>query len=150
MSSWQNQFVIAFLMANLMIFVSALYQCRYRRNGLGMTYPLVPLGIFVWADGVVFGLFWTLSSLVSLLLGDWILFLLIFSVFWLVRSVGETIYYFNQQFSTIKRVSGKALPGYSMFGDDYTIWFVYQIVAQVITVVSIITTVYLFHRWLST
>lgn len=140
--------MLIFSLLNFVIWVVSLYQCRVRRNNLGITFALLPLGIFVWADGVVFGLFWFLVSLAVYLMNDWILFLLIFSVFWVVRSLGETIYYFNQQFSTIRRIPGKSLPGYKVFADEYTIWFVYQIMAQVITVISIITSVYLFKVWL--
>jgi len=148
MNDTQNLFLTLFAVFNFLIFIYSFYRCKYKHNNLGITYPLLPLGIFVWADGVVFGLFWVLAALISQALNDWILFLLIFSVFWLVRSVGETTYYFNQQFSTIKRMKGKELPGYKIFNDEYTIWFVYQITCQVITVVSIITTVYLFNLWL--
>jgi len=148
MTELQNIFLTVFVVLNFLIFLLSLYQCKLKNNNLGITYPLLPLGIFVWADGVVFGLFWFLVALFAQALSDWILFLLIFSVFWLVRSIGETIYYFNQQFSGIKRMPGKSLPGYKIFNDEYTIWFVYQITCQVITVVSIITTVYLFNLWL--
>ncbi len=144
----QSMFVILFSFFNLFVFLWSLYQCNKYRNNLGITYIFLPLGIFVWADGVVFGLFWFFAGMISLYLSDWILFLLTFSVFWLVRSLGETIYYFNQQFSTVKRMPGKELPGYKIFNDEYTIWFVYQIVAQSITVISIITSVYLFKLWL--
>ncbi len=148
MTSLQNLSITLFAVFNFLVFIFSLYQCKYKNNNLGITYPLLPLGIFVWADGVIFGLFWLGAAIVSLALNDWVLFLLIFSVFWLVRSVGETIYYFNQQFSEVKRMPGKSLPGYKIFNDEYTIWFIYQITCQVITVVSVITTVYLFNLWL--
>ena len=138
--------VFSFL--NLLVFLVSLYQCRIRRNNLGMTYLLLPLGVFVWADGVVFGMFWFLVGMVTFFLNDWVLLLLIYAVFWVVRSLGETIYYFNQQFSEVKRMPGKALPGYKIFDDEYTIWFVYQIMAQCVTVISIIASVYLFKVWL--
>jgi len=148
MSFDQTIFVGLFSLFNLLVFLWSLYQCNKKHNNLQVTYGLLPLGIFVWADGVVFGLFWFVAGAISLYLSDWILFLLVFSVFWLVRSLGETIYYFNQQFSQIKRIPGRTLPGYKIFKDEYTIWFVYQITAQSITVISIITTVYLFNLWL--
>lgn len=149
MTDLQNLFMAGFIAVSFVVFGLSYYQCSRRNNNLGITYFLLPLGIFVWADGVIFGLFWSFAALVSLLLQDWILFWLIFSVFWLVRSAGETIYYFNQQFSPIKRMKGPEMPGYKIFKDEYTIWFVYQITCQVITVVSIIATVYLFKLWFS-
>jgi len=49
--------------------------------------------MFVWGDAVIFGLFWTVALIVAWVLKDWYLFLLIVSVFWVVRSLGETIYF---------------------------------------------------------
>ncbi len=146
---WQTIFIIFFGIFNLIASVMGLYQSKVKKNHLKITYFLLPLGIFVWADAVIFGIFWFAVSLTSLFLNDWIIFLLFFSVFWLVRSFGETIYYFNQQFSQIRRQPGKNLPGYSLFNDEYTIWFVYQIICQSITVISLVTSVYLFKLWLS-
>lgn len=120
-----------------------------KKNAYGLTPQYYPLGSFVWADILVFGPFWSLVSIVSLIRQDWLLFLLIISLFWLVRSVGETIYWFNQQFSSIDRNPIKNLPGIQYIHSD-AIWFVYQIVAQCITVISVVTTLYLAHAWLQT
>ncbi|HUV71614.1 MAG TPA: hypothetical protein VMW25_01260, partial [Clostridia bacterium] len=137
MSLWQKGLILIFCLVNLLVFFKGFYESKFKRNAYGLTRPLVFLGIFVWGDAVVFGLFWFFSSIITLFLSDWYLFLLIISVFWLVRSLGETIYWFNQQFSTIKRNPPEKLPGYSFFHND-SLWFVYQIVWQVVTVVSII------------
>jgi hypothetical protein len=107
-----------------------------------------PYGGFVWADMVIFGAFWTLTGIISLLLSDWILFLFIISLFWLVRSIGETIYWFLQQFSTIKRNPPERMLLYKLFKND-AVWFVYQIFWQCITVVTIISSLYLGSYWLS-
>jgi len=141
MSLWQKGLILIFCLVNLLVFFKGFYESKFKRNAYGLTRPLVFLGIFVWGDAVVFGLFWFFSSIITLFLSDWYLFLLIISVFWLVRSLGETIYWFNQQFSTIKRNPPEKLPGYSFFHND-SLWFVYQIVWQVVTVVSIIFSIY--------
>ena len=146
MESWQQLTVTLFGSLNAIFFVVGLAKSR-NKKGMQIAYPLVPIGIFVWADAVPIALFWVVSSVISVVLGDWTLFLLLFSVFWLVRSVGETIYYFNQQFSTVVRQPGKDLPGYKLFNDEYIIWFVYQVVTQLVTVVSIVSSVYLFSLW---
>ena len=104
------------------------------------TFTLFIFGIFVWGDATVFGIFWFLASITTLLLNDWILFLLVFSVFWVVRSLGETIYWFNQQFSKVIQWPPEKLPFFKFFHND-SIWFVYQIVNQCITVVSIIVSI---------
>lgn len=144
------QYVGVFLIAifNLLVCIIAFYQCKNRKNAFGLTPFLWPLGIYVWGDATVFGLFWFLAAIASLFLNDWVLFLIIISVFWLVRSVGETIYWFNEQFSTVNRNDPRKLPFHNIFHND-SIWFIFQIANQCISVVTIITSVYLFHLWFS-
>lgn len=149
MDFWQKWVVLVFSLFSLLVSIKGFYESAKKNNSYGETVPLVWMGIFVWGDAVIFGLFWFLAALICFLLKDWVLFLLIISVFWLVRSLGETIYYFNQQFSTINRQPPKKLRGYQFFKND-AIWFVYQIFCQCLTVVSIITTIYLANLWLKT
>jgi len=139
-------FLIFFAIYALSAFIFGLQQCR-QHQAYTLTPFLNPLGAFVWGDAVVFGLFWFLVSLISLLLQDWLLFWLIFSVFWLVRSFGEMIYWFNQQFSAVNRNPPEKLWLYQYFKND-SIWFVYQIFWQCILVITIISTTYLFTQWL--
>jgi ABC-type branched-subunit amino acid transport system permease subunit len=133
---------------SLTIFSLGAYYSKTSRS-FSKTPYLFPFGIFVWGDAVIFGLFWFLSSFVTFLLHDWILFLLIISTFWVVRSLGETIYWLLQQFSQINRNPPHKLLGYKIFKND-SIWFIYQIVWQSLTVFSTISTIYLAHRWLNT
>ncbi|MFC1710475.1 hypothetical protein ACFL0F_02350 [Patescibacteria group bacterium] len=148
MEFWQRSIVILFGLSNLVIFFVGYYQSRTKRNPIGLIRPLYPLGMFVWADAVIISVFWILSSMTSFLLNDWILFLLVFSVFWVVRSLGETIFFFNQQFSKTVRVPAKPLPLYKVFQDEYVTWFGVQLMNQCITIISIITSAYLFNLWL--
>ena len=76
---------------NVIVFLKGYRECKYRKNAYGLTPYLNLLGVIAWGDAVVFGLFWVGVSLVTYLLHDWYLFLLIISVFWVVRSIGETI-----------------------------------------------------------
>ena len=114
----------------------------------GLTPILYPWGIFVWGDALIFGLFWFFASLISIVLNDWNLFGLIFSIFWVVRGIGETVYWFNQQFSTVERVPLNILPFHRFFKDD-SVWFIVQIIMQCITVVSIILSLYFAKMWLA-
>jgi hypothetical protein len=150
MNSWQSLVVLLFGVISLAAFAAGFYISKYKNNPIGNTFLLYPFGIYVWGDAIVFGVFWFLVSAAILLLNDWILFLLVISVFWFVRSVGETIYFINQQFSDIKRQPKESLPFYNYvkIEDEYTLWFLAQIFSQCITIVSIITSVYLFHLWL--
>lgn len=148
MAVWQIYFLAAFVIINLLLSAKGFYESAKKKNAYGEVFIFGPLGIFVWGDAVVFGLFWAGSAIASLVLGDWILFLLIASLFWVVRSLGETIYWFNQQFSTVTRVEPKGRPLYRYFHND-SVWFVYQISQQCITVISLVFSIYFAHMWVS-
>ncbi len=148
MQSHQSIIIILFAILNFVLFIKGYIETRYRKNAFKtVPYVLILFGIFVWGDAVIISLFFVLTSTLSLILNDWILFLLIFSAFWLVRSLGETIYYFNQQFSKVVRQPPKKLPGFWIYQND-SIWFAYQIFVQCISVITLITTIYLAHLWL--
>ena len=110
---------------------------------------LAVLGIFVWGDAIIFGLFWALAGAVVYLTNSVPLIWLIYSVFWVVRSFGESIYWFNQQFSTINRNPPERLKGFRFYKND-SVWFAYQIWWQCVAVVAIIASVYFGHIWLKT
>ncbi|HSX08747.1 MAG TPA: hypothetical protein VLF93_01180 [Candidatus Saccharimonadales bacterium] len=149
MNVWETIFLSFFALFSFSIFIKGLVE-SYKKNAKGVTILLYWIGIFVWADAVVFGLFWFLASLfVLFIFRSWLLFLLIFSVFYLVRSIGETIYWFNQQFSHLERNPPHTLIGYRLFKDD-SLWFVYQMWWQCIIVISVITTIYLTTLWIKT
>jgi hypothetical protein len=147
MNNFQQIFVLGFAVINTLIFLKAFHEVKHKQNPFGLTYPLVFIGSFVWGDAVIFGLFWTLASLVTWWLKDWNLFLLIVSLFWVVRSLGETIYWLNQQFSSLNRNPIQALPLIHIFHND-SIWFVYQIIWQCTTVISVIFSIYFAWAWL--
>jgi len=149
MTSWQNLFILLFALINVFVFFKGFYESKYKKNAYGLTRILLPLGIFAWGDAVVLGPFWVISSIIALILKDWYLFLLIISIFWVVRSVGETIYWFNQQFSSKIYDWNKPenLPWHSIFHND-SVWFIHQIVWQCTTVVSVILSIYFINLWL--
>ena len=154
MTDTQVFFIAVFGLINFLISIKGVIQCSKKGNSYGITWGLFPLGIFVWGDAVIFGIFWSIASFACLVLRDWLLFLLIFSVFWLVRSIGETIYWFNQQFSNTQRYPPEQLFGHKIFKgkvieEHDAIWFINQIVMQCITVATVITTIYLTHLWLN-
>lgn len=118
-----------------------------RKNPFGLCKYYNPLGAFVWIDVVVFGLFFSLVSLLCLIFGQWVLFWVVFSVFWVVRSIGEQIYWFLEQFASKHRNSPHTLWPHKWFKGEET-WIVMQIFWQCISVVSIISSVYFFMLWL--
>jgi len=149
MNKWQQIIILVYGAVNLLVFIKGFYESKHKKNAYGLTPHLFFLGIFAWGDAVIFGLFWTVSSFVSFLLHDWFLFLLIISVFWIIRSLGETIYWFNQQFSTKSYSWNKPekLLFHSVFHND-SIWFVYQIMWQCVTVISVVFSIYIAKLWI--
>lgn len=143
---YQFAFLFLFLLANIWIFVTSFQQVRMR-NSFGLTPNLIWMGSFVWADAVVFSLFWILTSLICIILHDWLLFWLATSLFWSIRSFGETMYWLHEQFSTRRRNPPETLKFHTFFQDE-SIWFIYQIVWQCATVFSLIASIYFASRWI--
>lgn len=147
MMLWQKELLLIFLIIALVSFFIGLYQSIKKKNSFQETPYLSWLGIFVWGDAVIIGFFWFLVSFFTLLIKDWLLFLIIVSIFWTIRSLGETHYWLNQQFSPLKRNPPERLRGYKFFKND-SIWFVYQIFWQCLGVVFVIISLYLAKLWL--
>ncbi|HQM15728.1 MAG TPA: hypothetical protein PLM16_00790 [Candidatus Woesebacteria bacterium] len=143
----QTLFLIIFGLSSLMV---ALWSLRQTIKGnTNQEVPwLFPWGAFVWADGVILGLFWVLVSILILFVKDWILFWLICSVFWLVRSLGEIIYWLNEQFAETHLNPPQKYWFFKYFPTD-AVWFVFQLVWQCGLVFTLISTVWLFSIWLS-
>lgn len=142
MTTLELSLIVVCGLISLLALIKGFYEVYKKDNPFGQPFILFFLGIFVWGDAVILGLFWFLASLICFLLQDWLLFLLIISVFWLVRSLGEISYWINQQFSPIIRNPPKTLFAYRWFKND-SIWFIYQLVWQCLLVISILTTIYL-------
>lgn len=147
MEAWQNGVILFYSIFSFLGFAKGVHESKYKKNAYGLCRLYNVIGAFVWGDAVVFGLFWMLVSMVTLWLNDWILFLLFQSIFWLVRSIGETIYWFNQQFSPINRNPPEKFLIYKIFHNDF-VWVVYQIFWQCIMVISAVLSIYFVALWL--
>lgn len=145
--NWYTVFLFFTALYSLFGLYKGYYQTRIKKNPFGLCRILNPLGAFVWADAIIFGIFFFFASVVSLILQDVVLFLLIYSVFWVVRSVGEHIYWFLEQFSEKHRNPPHTLWLSKLFPGGST-WIAMQISWQCISVISIILSVYLFVLWL--
>lgn len=135
-----------FGLLNLIVFIKSWREVVIKQNPFGLTRGITWLGIFVWGDALVIAPLWILTSLLSLFLGDWILFCLIASIFWSVRSLGEVIYWLNEQFAAKKRNQPHTLVGFSLVKSE-AIWFIYQIVWQCVMVISIVSSIYFAKVW---
>lgn len=147
MEVWQNILVAIYGLFAASGLAIGLKEC-FKKNPYGLTPVFNLIGAFVWADAVIFGLFWTLVSTTVFFLQDWILFLMTLSVFWLIRSIGETIYWFNQQFAERNRNPFHTLWISKIFPGDSS-WVALQIFWQTISVVSAITSLWLGKTWIT-
>lgn len=147
MEPWQGKIVLGVITYAIVCFLVGTYQSK-KHNYLGVSYLFYPLGAYVWADCVIFGLFFAVSFSTIYYLKNWSLFLAFYFVFQAIRTFGESIYWFNQQFSTVNRNPAKNQWPYFFFKDEYTVWFIYQIMWQCACAVSAILAIYFTYQWL--
>lgn len=141
--------IFAFSVFNLFVFFYSMWQSAFKKNPFGRCH-LALLGSFVWGDAVVFSLFWFLLSIIFLVfIPDINFFFFGASLFFTVRGIGETVYWLNQQFSKINRNPPKSFLMERVFPGE-SVWFAYQIIWQVITVISLILTFYFGVHWVRT
>lgn len=141
----------------LALFISlclfSIYSIRTGKNTAKFIYGFgFPLGSFVWEDLFVFCIYFTVLTLIAILNSSTKIFLLGFSIFWLVRSVGETIYWFLQQFIVPTHyphnVSSHLKTMHLIFGNisDQQGMILLQVMFQVITMASIFGIIYLLQH----
>jgi len=99
--------------------------------------PLNIIGAFVWGDAAILGWFWLAVVIASLISDSWFLFELIFLCFWLIRALGEVLYWFNQQFSQKELEPPEQIWFYPLFRNN-SVWFIFQLWWQCITAVVIV------------
>ncbi len=91
-------FTLLTVVSGVCLVLSA-YQIRRHKTRIELIYHWAfPFGSFVWEDLLVFSLFNLLSIFAILIVRDWRVGLLVFLVFWVVRNIGEVIYWLFQQF----------------------------------------------------
>ena len=111
------------------------------------------IGAFVWEDMFVFSVYGLAASIATTWLGQWKYGLLFFLVFWMVRSAGETLYFFLEQF-----IEPKHYPHYvdEHFGLIRYIFgnisyqqclIILQVMFQVIMMTSVISLITLLFAW---
>ncbi|RJR26825.1 hypothetical protein C4561_03530 [candidate division WWE3 bacterium] len=109
-----------------------------------------PIGAFVWEDVFVLGLLHAGMAGLALYLGRPEIWIVFFLIFWLIRSVGETLYFFLQQF-----IQPRHHPHYidshfvvirKLFGNisEQKCFIIMQVTMQSITVLSAIGLVLIF------
>lgn len=129
------QFIALFGIGALVACILGVRQTYSLKNPYGLTPLLLPYGAFVWGDAVLFGLFWTGICAVSYFSANTRFFLVASSIFWMVRSAGEVVYWLLQQFATTKRDLPETLTGHSLFPGE-SIWFAYQVGWQIAFIIA--------------
>lgn len=117
------------------LFGVAVYAVHHKM-AYGRMWLLNLFSSFVWGDMLVFAPFWALSSAVSIYFQSWFLFEIIFLTTWFIRAMGETIYWFLQQFSTVVRERPEDMFLYR-FVKSNAVWFIMQIWWQCIGAVAL-------------
>ena len=105
----------------------------------------VPLGAFVWEDLLVFGLLHAVLALLGYALGNPTFWLICFLIFWIIRSLGETLYFFLEQFIVPQHhphmITNHFTALRKIFGNisDQKCFIIMQVTMQIITVTSVIS-----------
>lgn len=133
--------MLALTVLSVAVILRASEQLKKDNPG-GLTPWLLPLGIFVWGDGVILGSFWLIVALAIFLLKNWLFFWLIYTIFWLIRSLGEVIYWLLQQFSPITRDPPRNL-WLSKISPGESVWYGYQLIWQCVFVVASVGLIFL-------
>ena len=147
--------IIFWIVLNLLLLILSF--CKVRNSGEEVTFITwaYPLGAFIWEDLLVFSFYNILASVIILILKD-LRYILVFPLFfWLIRSLGETLYWFLLQFNQ------PAIYPHSeydwdkggwvkyLFGDlsDQKYFIIYQIGWQVVSVMCLVGLTYVFKNW---
>ena len=151
----RNYRTILKLIATLSAILSMVSVFQFSAGNFAGFEPLLylfglPFGAYIWGDLLVFSVLWTFISLVLLKLKNPRLFWIALFSFWLVRSSGEALYWFIQQFHP------QEIPWPQYFArvwilEDLTqkeYWVLNQIGHQSITIASLFGLIYQFSRLL--
>src|SRR5579872_5071745 len=98
MLAYYRMFLVVFIIFSISLFVLSLIniirgKTTHDARGIGFL-----VGGFFWLDIFMFSLLWITLTIILFFLQKPILFPIAYLSFWIIRSFGETIYWFNQQF----------------------------------------------------
>jgi hypothetical protein len=93
------QIVLTVLILNLYLLFLSFYRIRKNTERAEFIYQWgFLIGAFIWEDLFLISLFLSSASVVVLLVQDIRVGFLLFNVYWIVRSAGEVLYFFLEQF----------------------------------------------------
>jgi hypothetical protein len=148
MELWQNDILIGYTISALIFAIKGWYESAIKRNPYGQqTFWINLYGAFVWADAAILCAFWFFAGIATLYLQDWLLFLLLQSVFWFIRSLGETLYWFLTQFTNLNKDPAEKFY-LNKFFPGGAVHFVNQMFWQCVSVITLILSIYFAKLWL--
>jgi hypothetical protein len=146
--------ILLLLLITLLLVVVSFNKVRNDKDKLSFIYRWGFLvGAFVWEDLFLISLFFSFSLMLVLLVSDIRVGLLIFNVFWIVRSGGEVLYFFLQQFFEPKHhphsIDEHFILVRRIFGDISTqkCFIIMQVLLQLSLVVFICLLILLLSQW---
>ncbi|MFZ1721929.1 MAG: hypothetical protein WAU07_05495 [Microgenomates group bacterium] len=136
MTYHQSEFSALLLLMYAILATATGYQNTIKnRNPYGHAFWFLPLGVFVWGDALVLGIFWAIVAGGLWFWGTWQVLAAIFLLFWLIRSLGEVQYWMLVQFSTLKREPPENHFLFPFIKSD-AVWFINQVIWQCVAVLA--------------
>jgi hypothetical protein len=136
------------------LFILAFRHVRGSGDKTGFIYHWgIMMGAFVWVDLLVFSLAFLLGTIITILAHDLRVGLLLLAAFWLVRSSGEVLYFFLQQFHQPTRAPHEISAHFgalrAVFGDIslQKCFIIMQIFWQVVAAGSLSATILIAITW---
>ena len=146
-------FILIWGIASIFLAFVSIYKIKANKQRCDFTWWWAfPIGAFVWEDALIFGILHFLLALVSLLSKSNMLWVVAFLVFWIIRSAGETLYFFLQQFIVPVHhphdISAQLTLIRRLFGDisDQKIFILLQVSMQSILVLSLLCLIILLKK----
>jgi len=137
--------IIILALLLIILFITALVNIK-KKLIFQETKILSILGIFVWGDALVLLPFWFTILIFWIIFRNVYFIYLLISLFWVIRSFGEIIYWLNQQFSNLKRNPPEKLLLHNLIQND-AIWFIYQVFWQCIFVFAVAGAILFGYKW---
>ncbi|MBD3362884.1 hypothetical protein GF362_04150 [Candidatus Dojkabacteria bacterium] len=149
-------FLFIWIFINILFVSLSFYRVRNSGKKVGWIWWWAGiLGAFVWEDLLVFSFYNIIAANLVLVLDDFRYAVVLTLVFWVVRSLGEALYNFLQQFN-----QPTMYPHNQFLWDDLKIFkkvfgnisnqkvfFILQITMQITTVFSLFFLIYTFLHW---
>ena len=151
-SAYYKKFLLGVLFVSIFFFLLSIFEIA-KGNITGFEpviygFGALLFGAFNWADVLIFSLLWIIISFILMKLKNKDYFSLMFYSFWLIRSTGEMIYSFLQQFHPETRpwlmYAPRAIMRNSFLGHFILVryWVVEQVFFQSIAILSLFGLLY--------